>query len=327
MPNAASEARLTLEHGDDARISATSREIPLSGDDDEEEEALLRDVPLNDDIFGLVPFSSTRVSADPWQGASERNDSRRRRRRRRRCWRRLRLKSPPSGRRCLPPPPHLHRKMASFSSSSLWNWGKNSSSGQYSSARNKRRSLWRAVLATERSTLTSPSSSSRRRRPRCQGQARKFDGRRREKGQNRRRKIAAHKLSVRERACHPARPARPARPATERKGRNVAISTEEECWERAEYPATFYWRREGLKMRHVFLGLIRFLLPAGDEVLAVNGLALQGLSHSEAISVFKNIRAGRVVIHVARREANSNANQPSLSGARRCVSYFLLSDD
>ena len=46
-----------------------------------------------------------------------------------------------------------------------------------------------------------------------------------------------------------------------------------------------------------------FSLLAGDEVLAVNGLALQGMSHSEAISVFKNIRSGRVVLHVARRDA------------------------
>ena len=42
---------------------------------------------------------------------------------------------------------------------------------------------------------------------------------------------------------------------------------------------------------------------SGDEVLAVNGLALQGMSHSEAISVFKNIRVGKVVLHVARRDA------------------------
>ena len=46
-----------------------------------------------------------------------------------------------------------------------------------------------------------------------------------------------------------------------------------------------------------------FFIFAGDEVLAVNGLALQGMSHSEAISVFKNIRSGRVVLHVARRDA------------------------
>ena len=42
---------------------------------------------------------------------------------------------------------------------------------------------------------------------------------------------------------------------------------------------------------------------AGDEILAVNGLALQGMSHAEAISVFKNIRSGKVLLHVARRDA------------------------
>jgi len=44
-------------------------------------------------------------------------------------------------------------------------------------------------------------------------------------------------------------------------------------------------------------------LKEGDEILAVNGMALQGMSHSEAISVFKNIRVGKVVLHVARRDA------------------------
>ena len=51
----------------------------------------------------------------------------------------------------------------------------------------------------------------------------------------------------------------------------------------------------------IFQNIMTF--SAGDEVLAVNGLALQGMSHSEAISVFKNIRSGRVVLHVARRDA------------------------
>jgi hypothetical protein len=41
----------------------------------------------------------------------------------------------------------------------------------------------------------------------------------------------------------------------------------------------------------------------GDEILAVNGLALQGMSHAEAISVFKNIRSGKVLLHAARRDA------------------------
>jgi len=42
----------------------------------------------------------------------------------------------------------------------------------------------------------------------------------------------------------------------------------------------------------------------GDEILAVNGLPLQGLSHSEAISAFKNIRQGKVLLHVIRRDGN-----------------------
>ena len=49
--------------------------------------------------------------------------------------------------------------------------------------------------------------------------------------------------------------------------------------------------------------LIEFIFFSGDEILAVNGLALQGMSHAEAISVFKNIRSGKVLLHVARRDA------------------------
>ena len=49
--------------------------------------------------------------------------------------------------------------------------------------------------------------------------------------------------------------------------------------------------------------LHHFPMILGDEILAVNGLALQGMSHSEAISVFKNIRVGKVVLHLARRDA------------------------
>ena len=48
---------------------------------------------------------------------------------------------------------------------------------------------------------------------------------------------------------------------------------------------------------------LQFYLFAGDEILAVNGLALQGMSHAEAISVFKNIRSGKVLLHAARRDA------------------------
>lgn len=45
-----------------------------------------------------------------------------------------------------------------------------------------------------------------------------------------------------------------------------------------------------------------FIALSGDEILAVNGTPLQGLSHAEAIAVFKSIRNGQVVIHAARRD-------------------------
>ena len=42
-------------------------------------------------------------------------------------------------------------------------------------------------------------------------------------------------------------------------------------------------------------------LLSGDEILAVNGSILHGLSHDEAIAIFKSIRSGPVVLQVGRR--------------------------
>lgn len=42
-------------------------------------------------------------------------------------------------------------------------------------------------------------------------------------------------------------------------------------------------------------------LKEGDEILSVNGKPLQGLSHQEAITVFKTIKSGDVLILVGRR--------------------------
>ncbi|KAK5639035.1 hypothetical protein RI129_011527 [Pyrocoelia pectoralis] len=42
-------------------------------------------------------------------------------------------------------------------------------------------------------------------------------------------------------------------------------------------------------------------LKEGDEILTVNGTVLHGLSHQEAIGVFKKIRMGSVLLHVGRR--------------------------
>lgn len=43
---------------------------------------------------------------------------------------------------------------------------------------------------------------------------------------------------------------------------------------------------------------------AGDEILAVNDESLVGLSHAEAIAVFKRIKSGDVVLTIARRATN-----------------------
>jgi hypothetical protein len=51
-----------------------------------------------------------------------------------------------------------------------------------------------------------------------------------------------------------------------------------------------------------FLSLTERYVTLGDEILSVNGVSLQGMSHGEAIAIFKNIRAGLVNINLARRD-------------------------
>jgi len=40
----------------------------------------------------------------------------------------------------------------------------------------------------------------------------------------------------------------------------------------------------------------------GDEILSINGQVLQGMTHGQAIAVFKNIKHGMVSLHIARRQ-------------------------
>ena len=47
-----------------------------------------------------------------------------------------------------------------------------------------------------------------------------------------------------------------------------------------------------------------FILPLGDEILAINGKSLQGMSHDEAINEFRAIKQGPVILRVAKREHN-----------------------
>ncbi|XP_029160164.1 uncharacterized protein LOC114932162 isoform X2 [Nylanderia fulva] len=43
-------------------------------------------------------------------------------------------------------------------------------------------------------------------------------------------------------------------------------------------------------------------LRAGDEILAINGSSLDGLTHAKALQMFKNAKAGNLILHVARRD-------------------------
>nr|XP_029730808.1 pro-interleukin-16-like isoform X1 [Aedes albopictus] len=52
-------------------------------------------------------------------------------------------------------------------------------------------------------------------------------------------------------------------------------------------------------------------LQEGDEILSVNGKAFQGLSHQEAIDVFKSIKTGDVVILLGRRNNRRKLDTPS----------------
>jgi len=40
----------------------------------------------------------------------------------------------------------------------------------------------------------------------------------------------------------------------------------------------------------------------GDEILAINGSSLNGLTHAKALQMFKSAKAGNLVLHVARRD-------------------------
>ncbi|RZC39982.1 PDZ domain containing protein [Asbolus verrucosus] len=46
------------------------------------------------------------------------------------------------------------------------------------------------------------------------------------------------------------------------------------------------------------------LLKGGDEILFVNGKSMKGLTHDEALSVFKNIKNGDVIVEAVRKNSN-----------------------
>ncbi|XP_047736668.1 inaD-like protein isoform X1 [Hyalella azteca] len=56
------------------------------------------------------------------------------------------------------------------------------------------------------------------------------------------------------------------------------------------------------------------MLREGDEILAINGASVAGASHGEAIGMFKCIRSGQVLLHVARRVPSNTRRQVARRG-------------
>ena len=50
------------------------------------------------------------------------------------------------------------------------------------------------------------------------------------------------------------------------------------------------------------VSLFHTLVFSGDEIFSVNGRSLSGLTHHEAISIFKEIKVGSVQVTMGRRE-------------------------
>lgn len=47
--------------------------------------------------------------------------------------------------------------------------------------------------------------------------------------------------------------------------------------------------------------LILTLFVAGDEIFSINGVPVQGMTHHEAISHFKEVKQGSLVLVIGRR--------------------------
>ena len=50
-------------------------------------------------------------------------------------------------------------------------------------------------------------------------------------------------------------------------------------------------------------------LFAGDEIFSVNGRSVAGLTHSEAIGIFKETKVGAIQVTIGRRETNRRVVQ------------------
>ena len=58
----------------------------------------------------------------------------------------------------------------------------------------------------------------------------------------------------------------------------------------------------------IYLPIHLFIVCIGDEIFSINGRAVQGMTHQEAISLFKEVKQGELVLTIGRRSSTSNIN-------------------
>jgi len=51
------------------------------------------------------------------------------------------------------------------------------------------------------------------------------------------------------------------------------------------------------------------LLKEGDEIFSVNGSSVAGLTHSQAIGMFKEVKVGKIMVTLGRREQTGQNKQ------------------
>ena len=51
---------------------------------------------------------------------------------------------------------------------------------------------------------------------------------------------------------------------------------------------------------------------AGDEIFSINGKAVQGMTHQEAIALFKEVKNGQLMVTIGRRGSGQHKRKSTL---------------
>jgi len=65
-------------------------------------------------------------------------------------------------------------------------------------------------------------------------------------------------------------------------------------------------------------------LKQGDEIMAVNGIPLFGLSHAETIHIFRQHRSQEIALHIARRDGRAARRRVPSTRAQSCDHLEML---